>query len=342
MQISKLDSVGPVLLQAWYGKHARKLPWRELKDSNPQKPYAIWLSEIMLQQTQVSTVVSYYEKFMNRFPTVHDLAHASSDEVMRMWAGLGYYSRARNLHEGAKVLSAFTEWPKDAQEWMNIPGVGPYTAGAVSSIAFNRRSPLVDGNVVRVFSRLFAISKLDTKKTAIWKKAKIWVENKSIKPRFLNQALMELGAMVCRPKNPKCEECPLVKLCKGKSSPEKYPAPKKKITWKQLSEERFLLFFKSGIENREDWKVALTKNTQKNSWRVGLWDLLVKVPPSIRAVKHAEWIRKYVVTNHRVQRKVWVYEVKKQVSGLHWFQIGKLPGVPAPTAKCISQLRSRI
>ena len=190
-------------LSSWFKKNARVLPWR----SNPI-PYWVWLSEIMLQQTQVATVIPYFEKFIKKFPTVHDLAQASLDEVYSLWAGLGYYSRARNLHKGAVEMSRLIHegkgFPKSRTEWLEIPGVGEYTAGAICSIALNQAEPIVDGNVVRVLSRVDAIRKLDLKKTKIWDIATELVQQKRVEPRILNQALMELGATICKPKNPKC------------------------------------------------------------------------------------------------------------------------------------------
>jgi len=198
----------------WYRLHHRKLPFRENHD-----PYKIWLSEIMLQQTQMDTVLPYYERFLAAFPTVFDLAKATEEEVLTLWAGLGYYSRARNLHKCARVLVDEYEgnFPEEYQKALKLPGIGPYTAGAVLSIAYNKKVPAVDGNVLRVYSRLFN-SHLDIgegkNKKAIQKMIQELIPENA---RDFNQALMELGALICLPKNPQCEICPLANNCKART-----------------------------------------------------------------------------------------------------------------------------
>ncbi len=198
-------------LLAWYDVHARDLPWRRTRD-----PYAIWVSEIMLQQTRVETVVPYYERFLARFPDVRALADASEDEVLSRWSGLGYYRRARLLHRGAKLVVSEhgAQMPEDPEARAALPGIGRYTAGAIGSIAFEREEPIVDGNVARVLSRLHAI---DTPLGAKVTDARLWSEAAAIvrgqRPGALNQALMELGATVCTPVSPRCEVCPLRSTC---------------------------------------------------------------------------------------------------------------------------------
>lgn len=197
-------------LLEWFDKNKRQMPWRERRDA-----YSIWVSEVMLQQTQVDTVRPYYERFMERFPTVHDLAMATQEEVYTYWQGLGYYRRADNLHKGAKVVSEQYNgiFPTDPKLVKNIPGIGPYTMGAVLSIAFNLPYPAVDGNVMRVLSRQFLIED----DIAIPKTRKIFEEKVMVlmpeDARNFNQALMELGALICTPKNPKCESCPMKPIC---------------------------------------------------------------------------------------------------------------------------------
>lgn len=194
-----------------YGRVKRDLPWRRTRD-----PYAIWVSEIMLQQTRVATVIPYWERWMAKFPTVTALAGAPLDDVLAAWAGLGYYSRARNLHRGAKAVG--DALPRRAAELREVPGIGPYTAGAIASIAYGERAPLVDGNVARVLGRVFAIE-LDIKSTAGAKA--LWMHAGELMtalpavaaPGDLNQGLMELGATVCSPTQPRCLVCPLAKLC---------------------------------------------------------------------------------------------------------------------------------
>jgi A/G-specific adenine glycosylase len=200
-------------LLAWYRRHARDLPWRGTTD-----PYAIWISEIMLQQTQVKTVLPYYDRFLGRFPDVRALADAPLDDVLRVWAGLGYYSRARNLHAAARrILEEHDgKFPDTEAALRALPGVGRYTAGAILSIAFGRDTPVVDGNVMRVLSRVFAIG-VDPRsargQTRFWDVAERLVPEG--KASGWNQALMELGALVCVPDNPACFLCPALRLCRA-------------------------------------------------------------------------------------------------------------------------------
>jgi A/G-specific adenine glycosylase len=197
----------------WYSRTRRDLPWRRVRD-----PYAIWVSETMLQQTRVETVIPYYDRFMRELPTVHSLAEAPEARVLALWSGLGYYRRARMLHAAAKQVAdaLHGRLPEDAAELQKLKGVGRYTAGAIASIAFGKRAALVDGNVARVLSRLFAIEE-DIKSTrgvaALWRLAEELVAGEGVEPGDWNQALMELGATVCSPRDPKCGECPVRSDC---------------------------------------------------------------------------------------------------------------------------------
>ena len=195
----------------WYAEHARNLPWRAAPE-----PYATWLSEVILQQTRVDTGTAYWHRFLAAFPTVQDLAAAPPEAVMALWKGLGYYSRARNLHAAARqiVTSRQGAMPTDAEGWRQLPGVGPYTAAAISSICFSEPVPVVDGNVQRVLSRLFDVADpVDRKagKSAIEAAAASLVH--PTRPGDSNQAWMELGALICKPKNPDCASCPLQSEC---------------------------------------------------------------------------------------------------------------------------------
>lgn len=198
-----------------YRRSRRDLPWRRTGD-----PYAIWVSEIMLQQTRVQTVIPYFERWLERFPTVSALAEAPLDQVLAAWSGLGYYSRARNLHRGAREVVARYDGalPGRAAELRNLPGVGRYTAGAIASIAFGEPAPLVDGNVARVLARVYAVDD-DVKSTAgqkaLWALAERLVPETA--PGDFNQGLMELGATVCTPTSPQCLVCPLAALCRARA-----------------------------------------------------------------------------------------------------------------------------
>ena len=199
------------LLLTWYGEHARDLPWRTAPN-----PYSTWLSEVILQQTRVDQGTAYWHRFLAAFPTVEDLANAEVDEVMRLWKGLGYYSRARNLHQAAQwvVQERGGALPVLAREWVGLPGIGPYTAAAIASICHGEPVPVIDGNVQRVLARLFDIaSPVDRKagkaELEAWSAALIDARD----PGSSNQAWMELGALVCLPRAPRCAECPLAGEC---------------------------------------------------------------------------------------------------------------------------------
>lgn len=201
-------------LLSWFDAHARDLPWRRTRD-----PYAIWVSEIMLQQTRVETVIPYYLRFLDRFPTLRALAVADEDAVLAAWSGLGYYRRARLLHAGVRTVVAEHggRVPTDADARRALPGIGRYTAGAIGSIAFGRPEPIVDGNVARVLARLDGIAtplgRADTER-ALWARAGDLVgSSRQGRPGALNQALMELGATVCTPSTPKCPDCPVSAHC---------------------------------------------------------------------------------------------------------------------------------
>lgn len=218
MRTSRARNIATAVV-TYYATARRDLPWRRSRD-----PYAIWVSEIMLQQTRVQTVIPYWERWMARFPTVTALAAADLDDVLAAWAGLGYYSRARNLHAGAQAVAA--RWagavPKRADELRHVPGIGRYTAGAIASIAFGERTPLVDGNVARVLARVEAIA-IDIKSTAgqrvLWTNATelVGALDDRYAPGDLNQGLMELGATVCTPvaATLRCEICPVHTLCEA-------------------------------------------------------------------------------------------------------------------------------
>ena len=200
-------------LLRWFRAGARDLPWRRTRD-----PYAVWLSEIMLQQTRVEQGLPYFERFVAALPDVKALAAAREDTVLKLWEGLGYYSRARNLHRAAKqiVKERAGRFPTTAAEWLELPGIGRYTAGAIASIAFGERAAVLDGNVKRVLSRLFDIGEcIDETATQhrLWSLAESLVPEKA--PGDFNQGMMELGARVCVPRLPRCSECPVRRCCRA-------------------------------------------------------------------------------------------------------------------------------
>jgi A/G-specific adenine glycosylase len=219
---------GPLL--AWYDRHARVLPWRvgpkdRARGVKPD-PYRIWLSEVMLQQTTVATVGPYFAKFIRLWPTVRHLASAPQDEVMRAWAGLGYYARARNLKACAEVVvrDHGGRFPQTAEALQGLPGIGPYTAAAIAAIAFDEPAPVVDGNIERVIARLFAIDQPlpAAKETIRERQAALTPDTRA---GDYAQAMMDLGAAICTPTRPACPFCPLTEVCAGQAtgSPETYP-----------------------------------------------------------------------------------------------------------------------
>ena len=204
----------------WYDLHRRTLPWRGTRD-----PYRIWLSEIMLQQTRTETVARYYQRFLSVFPTVADLAQADEDAVLKLWEGLGYYSRARNLHAAAKFVTDEMDgrFPETSDELRALPGVGPYAANAIASIAFDECAPALDGNQARVLSRILAHEAPLKTPFDLLEPAETLISRQ--RPGDYNQALMDLGSSICTPKAPCCGECPIAAFCRASAAgdPESFP-----------------------------------------------------------------------------------------------------------------------
>ncbi|MCC6827167.1 MAG: A/G-specific adenine glycosylase [Novosphingobium sp.] len=217
------DMIAPALLD-WYDRHARALPWRAPPHTPPPDPYRVWLSEVMLQQTTVAAVTSYFAAFTARWPTVEALAAADDEDVMAAWAGLGYYARARNLLACARAVAALGRFPDSEGELRQLPGLGAYTAAAVAAIAFGRRAVVVDANVERVVSRLFAIVEpLPGARAAI--RAATDAITPDARAGDFAQAMMDLGATVCSPRGPRCLLCPLADACRARAmgEPERFP-----------------------------------------------------------------------------------------------------------------------
>ncbi len=247
-------------LLEWFDESQRDLPWRLSCDA-----YSVWVSEIMCQQTQVATVIPYFERWMAAFPTVDDLAAADLDDVLTYWAGLGYYRRARFLHRAAQVVHN-DGLPTSFAEWLKIPGVGRYTAGAIASIAHGEVVPVVDGNVDRVLSRLLCVGTEATaslREKRIWKIATALVDNK--RPGDFNQSLMELGATVCTPRSPKCQDCPISSACDAfaADSVADFPPPKKRTKSRTQTTSLFVL--------RNEGRFGLVQRPSKGL-HGGLWE----------------------------------------------------------------------
>lgn len=258
-----LQEIVAPLLQ-WYDCHARILPWRE----NPE-PYAVWISEIMLQQTRVEAVKSYFERWMKTFPTLSSLAAASEDEVLKFWEGLGYYSRVRNIHKTAKIVEADYggELPSSFDALLKLPGIGEYSAGSIGSIAFQLPVPCVDGNVLRVITRITAedadITSAGTKRLLTdWVRAIIPAD----RPGDFNQSLMELGATVCLPNGlPKCGDCPAAFLCKAYRQNRTTDFPVKKPKPLRKAEKRTVLVMVQGSR-------AAVRKRPDSGLLAGLWE----------------------------------------------------------------------
>jgi A/G-specific adenine glycosylase len=249
----------------WYRLHRRSLPWR-----NNITPYRIWISEIMLQQTQTATVLPHYERFLERFPDIRSLAQAPESEVLSAWSGLGYYSRARNLHRAAReIVSMHRSFPRDFSEVLRLPGIGRYTAGAICSIAFNQPYPVVDGNVRRVLTRLMGIQQ-HIPERYFWDLMSTWISRRA--PSSFNQAMMELGALVCMPLQPKCPQCPVRTFCRAQSLgiEERIPKARNKQACRSIGIVLLVL-----ARNRR----ILLAASGKNSFIPGTWELPWRVIP---------------------------------------------------------------
>ncbi len=306
-------------LVRWFAGAGRNLPWRHTRD-----PYAILVSEIMLQQTQAATVTAFFRDWMTRFPDVHSLAAAPEREVMRHWQGLGYYARARNLHRAARIVvdRHHGVFPQDPEQIRTLPGVGRYTAGAVASFAFDLPEPAVDTNIARVLARIAWIE--EPVFTAAGSK-KLWslaARAASKNPRKTNSALMELGALVCLPRSPRCGECPVRGYCGAseRGAPETLPIAKPRPKTVHLVEHC--------AWTQRGGRILLSPG-HGTRWR-GLWRLpRLECPPENTAPALA---LTYPITHHRVRLEVFRKRLKTSaVEGGCWFDLATLHTVPMPS-----------
>ncbi|MFI5116925.1 MAG: A/G-specific adenine glycosylase [Terriglobales bacterium] len=240
-------------LLAWYDENRRELPWR--RDAHP---YRVWVSEIMLQQTRVAAVVDHYGRFLRKFPTVQTLAAAREASVLAVWSGLGYYHRARRMHQAAKLIARQRRaiFPRTAEEWRELPGIGRYTAAAIASIAFGEAVAVVDGNVERVLERVFGAAE---GREAAWHRAESLLDRE--RPGDFNQAMMELGATVCTPRAPQCPMCPLRDWCASRGAYPARPQPARK--------RKQLIY---GLARRNG-SVLLVQRPTNASLMAGMWEL---------------------------------------------------------------------
>ncbi len=302
-------------LLRWYQKQGRDLPWRRTRD-----PYAIFVSEFMLQQTQVATVLPYYERWLRRFPNFDSLAAASQSEILHAWQGLGYYARARNLHAAAKAISSKHggECPEDIDELRALPGVGRYTAHAVASFAFDQSVPMVEANIARLLARLFNVSApIDSAagRDAVWTGAAQLVPKRDA--GVFNSALMDLGALICVPRTPNCGVCPVKSFCRAKQ-PVTIPVKRPRPRTKSLSEAHALTLQRGRI---------LLQQCRKR-WR-GMWML---PPLTSQPATKPIYISTFPFTHHRVRLEVFprlatILDAKTQ----RWFAIRALDSIPIPS-----------
>ena len=304
-------------LLAWYETHGRHtLPWRNTKNM-----YYIYLSEIMLQQTQVNRVKEeYYPQFLEKFPSLEVLALAPQEEVLSAWSGLGYYSRARNLHKTAQIVQ--TELPKTQKELLSLPGIGRYTASAICSFGHEQSIPVVDTNIARVLKRYFAL--INPQEKFLWERATAFVNVKV--PRAHNLALMDLGSLVCTPKNPQCQECPLEKSCLGKEEPELY-IQKKKTLYEALD-----LFYGICIKND---KIALEVSHEK------MYKDMLVLPRTEPIEDDLLAVFKHSYTKYRL--RVHLYTIEEVSESVTWVDINKLENAPISslTKKALKSLSKK-
>jgi len=326
-------------LFSWYRINARDMPWRRTQD-----PYKIWVSEIMLQQTQVDTVIPYFQRWIKKFPTVRALAKAPSSEVMKYWAGLGYYRRARGIHEASRFLvkEHAGKVPSRVEELIKLPGIGRYTAGAIASIAFGEKAPILDGNVIRVLSRIYALQKdIGSTETIrqLWQLAEEILPNRDVGD--FNQALMELGATVCFPENPQCGKCPVARQCRAhqEHEEERYPVKNQKEKLQKLNTAALIL--------RKNGKVLVQKQAENDRWG-GLWTF----PhwPHRKAMltalsRHTHPLKRRMTVKHGFTKyliRLDVYESRSGKNALkgRWIPIQKLRTLafPSPHKKIAAEL----
>ncbi len=327
-------------LLAWYGRSGRQFPWRGLRD-----PYPIWVSEVILQQTRVETGLRYFEPFLERFPTVQALAAASEAEVLAAWSGLGFYRRARNLHAGARLVVERFDGvvPTDPELLGELPGVGRYTVGAILSAAFNQRLPILDGNVIRVLSRVFLVEGAPDRaavKRELWGLAEAVLPHD--RPGDFNQAVMDLGATVCTPTGPRCGGCPLADVCRAvaEGRTADLPAPTKRA--KVVFEQRVAV-----LVQRQDGRFLL-RQRPPTGLLASLWELPAEEADEDAAEQAAEelvagfaggMLAACGVVEHRFSHRHWTTRVFRARGGdgyelgqrERWVELGELAELGLPT-----------
>jgi A/G-specific adenine glycosylase len=316
-----------IVLQ-WFKKHGRKdLPWQK-----NISPYRVWISEIMLQQTQVSTVIPYFERFMKKFPDIKSLAKAPEDQVLHLWTGLGYYARARNLHKAAKIVVREFDsvFPNTLETLQLLPGIGRSTAGAILSIAFQKPAPILDGNVKRVLARFLATNNLET----LWKTAELYTPKKN--SHHYAQAMMDLGAMICTRTKPKCDSCPLIKNCEASLTDRISEFPGKKATKTIPVKETILLILKN-----KSGQVLLEKRPSTGIWG-GLWSLPefdseASILKQYKGIKKLKALKSFRHTFSHYHLDIYPVEAQWEDKAGTWFDPQKPSklGLSAPVKKIL-------
>ncbi|MGL4952562.1 MAG: A/G-specific adenine glycosylase [Culicoidibacterales bacterium] len=290
------------LMIDWFEQHQRDLPWRKTRN-----PYYIWVSEIMLQQTQVIRVIDYYNRFLTTFPTIADLAQAPQAQLLKVWEGLGYYSRVRNMQKAAIIIVEVHQgdFPTDFDEILALPGIGSYTAGAISACAFSKAYPAVDGNVLRVMARLQAdirdISKISTKKS--YEQLLMGLMTQA-NPSYFNQGLIELGALICTPTNPKCTNCPVQHLCQAYQDDSQDQLPVK------ARKKPAQPYWFETVVFTDGEKIAMMENNQKGVLQ-HLWALPQFVCKEDRSEQ--EDIQKIIQKKYRISQEVQYFGTYKHI-----------------------------
>lgn len=308
-------------LLEWFTRNRRDLPWRRTRD-----PYAIWISEVMLQQTRVATVIPYYERFLARFPTFEALAEAKEHDLLAHWAGLGYYYRARNLHKSARMMRASGCFPSLYNDILRLPGIGDYTAAAVSSIAFNLPHAVLDGNVFRVLSRVFN----DATNIASPAGRKHFAHladtllDRDV-PGAFNQALMELGATICLPVNPQCLLCPVANFCRAQASGTQNELPVKIVARKSEEQQRTVFWIECG------GRVLLWQRPADSRLMPGFWELPETTQlPAIPAGEKLGAFR-HTITFHNYRFEVVAAAPPADTGACTWISLDALDALPLST-----------
>jgi len=316
-------------IERWFRKHQRPLPWRE-----NYEPYRVWVSEVMAQQTRLDVVLAYFERFVARFPSIDALADASEDDVTAAWSGLGYYRRARMLCEGAAaVRERFGgHVPRDVDALLSIPGIGRYTAGAIASIAYGQRAPIVDGNVARILARLFG----DDDPRAAWSRAEELVAL-SRSPRDFNQGMMEIAALICTPRRPACARCPLTAHCIAFTSGrvDELPRPKAKPATRAMTIALYVVTHRGKVMMQRE-----KGQLMRDMFHLPHGDTSLLTGRPLR-VKNATMVGtfRHTITNRRIVFEVYCVGAAALGSAArpgagaptHWIRPNDLPSIPHPS-----------